>query len=87
MRFNLKALGFSAGIVWGLIVFLLTNISLLRGSEGEHLSRLATFYVGYSFSFVGSLVGLVWGFVTMFLVAWLAGWLYNRFAGTTPPQQ
>jgi type II secretory pathway component PulF len=84
MKLNAKALALSAGIIWGLLIFLLTNISLLRGGGGEHLSRLAQFYIGYSFSFVGSLIGLVWGFVTMFIVGWVFAWLYNKFSGTPP---
>ena len=86
MKLNAKALGLSAGIIWGLLIFLLTNISLLRGGEGEHLSRLAQFYIGYSFSFLGSLIGLVWGFVTMFIAAWVFALLYNKFAGPSKPE-
>jgi len=84
MKLHAKALGLSAGIVWGLVIFLLTNISLLRGGEGEHLSKLAQFYIGYSFSFLGSLIGLVWGFVSMFIAAWVTAWLYNKLSGTHP---
>ena len=84
MKLNAKALALSAGILWGLLIFLLTNISLLRGGEGEHLSRLSQFYIGYSFSFLGSLIGLVWGFVTMFIVGWVFTWLYNKLSGTPP---
>jgi type II secretory pathway component PulF len=84
MKLNAKALALSAGILWGLLIFLLTNISLLRGGEGEHLSRLSQFYIGYSFSFLGSLIGLVWGFVTMFIVGWVFAWLYNKLSGTPP---
>ena len=84
MKLNAKALALSAGILWGLMIFLLTNISLLRGGEGEHLSRLSQFYIGYSFSFLGSLIGLVWGFVTMFIVGWVFAWLYNKLSGTPP---
>jgi len=86
MKLNAKALALSAGILWGLMIFLLTNISLLRGGEGEHLSRLAQFYIGYSFSFLGSLIGLVWGFVTMFIVGWVFALLYNKFLSTPPTQ-
>jgi hypothetical protein len=84
MKLNAKALALSAGIIWGLLIFLLTNISLLRGGEGEHLSRLSQFYIGYSFSFLGSLIGLVWGFVTMFIAGWVFAWLYNKFSGAPP---
>ena len=86
MKLNAKALALSAGMIWGLLIFLLTNIRLLRGGEGEHLSRLSQFYIGYSFSFLGSLIGLVWGFVTMFIVGWVFAWLYNKFLSTPPTQ-
>lgn len=85
MKLQPKAFALSLGMVWGVLVFLMTNISLLRGGRGEHLSKLAQFYIGYSFSFVGSVVGLVWGFVSLFVIGWLLAWLYNKFVDT-PPQ-
>ena len=84
MKLNSKAFALSAGIVWSVVVFLLTNISLLGGGHGHHLSALARIYIGYSFSFVGSIVGLFWGFVSMLIVAWVFAWLYNKLSGSTP---
>ncbi len=81
MKLDQKAFALSAGIVWGLVIFLLTNIRLLQGGEGTLLSNIGHFYKGYSYSFVGSIVGLVWGFVSMFIVAWVSSWLYNKFVG------
>jgi len=79
MKLQAKAFALSLGIVGGLTIFLVTNWSLLRGSKGEHLSLLGNFFLGYSFSFFGSLIGLVWGFVTMFVVGWVVASLYNKF--------
>ncbi len=79
MKLQAKAFALSLGIVWGLIIFLVTNWSLLRGSKGEHLSLLKNFFLGYSFSFVGSLIGLIWGFIAMFIVGWVIASLYNKF--------
>jgi hypothetical protein len=81
MKLNAKAFALSAGIIWGVAVFLVTTISLLRGGHGDTLSRLGQIYIGYSFSFVGSIVGLIWGFVTMFVAAWIFVVLYNAFLG------
>ena len=86
MKLNAKAFALSAGIIWGVAVFLVTNVSLLRGGHGDTLSRLAQIYIGYSFSFVGSIIGLIWGFVTMFIAAWIFVVLYNRFAGPPAPK-
>jgi NhaP-type Na+/H+ or K+/H+ antiporter len=84
MKLNPKAFALALGLVWGVTVFLITNISLIRGGHGEHLSRLAQIYPGYTFTFLGSLIGLVWGFVTMFIVGWVFAWLYNKLSGTPP---
>ncbi|MGD1046132.1 MAG: hypothetical protein ABR936_12565 [Bacteroidota bacterium] len=81
MKLNVKAFALSAGIVWGLVIFLMTNISLLQGGTGGNISRLSHFYYGYSFSFVGSIIGLIWGFVTMFVAAWIFCILYNVLCG------
>jgi len=80
MKLNQNAFALALGTVWGVIVFLITNISLLRGGKGEGLDLLSQIYLGYSFSFVGSIIGLFWGFVTMFIATWIAAWLYNRFS-------
>ncbi len=80
MKLNKLAFALAVGIVWGLIVFLVTNIDLMRGGTGEHLSRLAQIYVGYTVSFLGRIIGLLWGFVTMFLAGWIVAWLYNRLS-------
>jgi hypothetical protein len=79
MKLNSKAFSLAAGIVWGIVVFLATNISMLRHGQGQTLSKLVQIYPGYSFSFGGSIVGLIWGFVSMALLGWLFAWLYNMF--------
>lgn len=86
MKLNVKAFALTLGIVWGVLIFLATNINLLRGGKGEHMNLLAQFYLGYSSSFVGSIVGLVWGFVSFFIVGWFLAWLYNKLS-TSPPAQ
>lgn len=79
MKINKKAFGLAAGIMWGAAVFLVTNLLLLMGSEGNLISNLGRLYFGYSFSFLGSLMGLVWGFVDGFIGGWVFAFLYNLF--------
>jgi len=79
MELNKKAFGLTTGILWGVAIFLLTIILTLKGTEGEHLSRLATFYFGYRLSFIGSIIGLIWGFVHGFICGWIFAFLYNLF--------
>lgn len=79
MKLSKKALGLAAGIVWGAGIFLATNFLLLRGTEGVLISGLGNIYLGYSFSFLGSIIGLIWGFVDGFITGWLLAFFYNLF--------
>jgi len=79
MELNKKAFGLTTGILWGAVIFLSTIVLLLRGSQGDLILRLREIYLGYSFSYLGSLVGLVWAFVTGFIFGWLFAFFYNLF--------
>ncbi len=79
MKLNIKALALAAGIVWGLAIFLITYWFLLRGYEGEMLSRLSNVYLGYEVTWVGGLIGLAWGFVDGLIGGAVLALLYNRF--------
>jgi hypothetical protein len=78
MKLSTKGFALSLGILSGVLVFLLTNFSILRGGTGQRLYILRGFFYGYSVSFVGSLIGFVWVFVSMFIIGWVFAWLYNK---------
>ena len=46
---------------------------------GETLSKLGTFYLGYSVSWGGAFVGLVYGFIDGLIGGFLLVLLYNAF--------
>lgn len=79
MNLNVKAFGLTAGILWGLAMFVWTLSSLWRGA-GEHLGLLAGFYFGFRVSYVGSVVGLAYGFASGLIAGALFAWLYNQLA-------
>ncbi|MFB0565106.1 MAG: bacteriophage holin [Candidatus Aminicenantaceae bacterium] len=83
MKLSKKAFALTAGILWGIAVFAVTNLLLLTGSEGELISALNNVYFGYSYSFLGSLIGLLWGFVDGFIGGWLFAFIYNLFVKTS----
>ena len=83
MELDKKVFGLTAGILWGAAIFLTTNLLLLKGSEGTTIINLAHFYLGYSFSFIGSLIGMVWGFVNGFIAGWLFAFVHNLFVKTS----
>ena len=80
MKINTKALALSMGIVWGLVVFLLTIWFLVMGYNGVLLAKLGSVYLGYSVSWIGAFVGLIYGFIDGLIGGALLGYLYNKFA-------
>ena len=80
MKINVKALALSMGIVWGLVVFLLTLWFLVMGYSGDLLAMLGSIYLGYSVSWIGAFVGLIYGFIDGLIGGALLGYLYNKFA-------
>ena len=79
MKINTKALAISAGITWGLVVFLLTVWFLVMGYNGNLLAKLGSIYIGYSVSWLGAFIGLIYGFVDGLIGGALLGYLYNKF--------
>ena len=83
MKLSKKAFGLTAGILWGVAIFLVTNFLLLKGTEGKTMTLLGHFCFGYSFSFLGSIIGLIWGFVYGFISGWLFAFFHNLFVKTS----
>ncbi|WP_293031769.1 bacteriophage holin [Natronococcus sp.] len=78
-KVDARALGLSAGIIWGAAVAFLELAAGTRYGERWRL-LLADLYPGYS-SEPGDLVwGTVIGFVDAFVLGYLFGRLYNRLA-------
>jgi len=83
MKLSKKAFGLTAGILWGVAIFIATNFLLFKGSGGTVICGLGNIYLGYSFSFMGSLFGLIWGFINGFIAGWLFAFFYNLFIKTS----
>ena len=83
LRLNGRAWGIAMGLLFGLGLFLATNILVLKGGPevGPHLSLLGVFLPGYRVTFVGSLIGFVYLFVIGYAVGRLIGLVYNRMIG------
>jgi len=73
-----KNLGLAAGIFCGVVMFLLTIISVYTGYGAELLNLVATLYPGYTITLVGSIIGLIYGFVDGFVGGYIFIWLYNK---------
>lgn len=77
MKLNTKAFALTAGILWGLTVFLTTIWLLILGTQGKTISLLSKFYFGYSFSWGGAFIGLFWGVIDGLICGFIFAWLYN----------
>ncbi|UCF55998.1 MAG: bacteriophage holin [Deltaproteobacteria bacterium] len=84
MKFNLKALAMTAGILWALAVFLVGVLNLIWSGYGvAFLQLIASIYPGYhATSSLGDLiVGALYALVDGAICGLVFGWLYNVFVG------
>lgn len=79
-RLNARAWGITMGLLFGLGLFLATNILVLKGgpNPGPHLSLLHVYFPGYRVTFLGSLIGFVYAFVVGYGLGRVIGGVYNR---------
>jgi hypothetical protein len=82
VRLNARAWGLAVGLLFGLGLFIATNILVIKGGAavGPHLGLLAAYLPGYRVTLGGSLIGFVYGFALGYLVGWTIGRLYNLLA-------
>ena len=80
LRLEAVVQGVAWGLVAGLVLFLATNVLVLKGGRivGPHLSLLRQFFVGYQVTFVGSLIGFAYAFICGFAAGYLVSIVYNR---------
>jgi hypothetical protein len=75
-----KVVGFTFGLIFGIVIFLATNWLVLKGGSpvGPNLQLLSQYFIGYRVSFAGSLIGFLYGFALGTICGTLTGWLYNK---------
>ncbi|HET6566585.1 MAG TPA: hypothetical protein VFG50_01390 [Rhodothermales bacterium] len=78
-KLDKTALGLAVGTLVGLLVFLATQILLLKGGDviGPNLALLGQFFAGYTVSVAGSFIGLGYGFAAGFMLGWLMAFFHN----------
>jgi hypothetical protein len=82
VRLNARAWGVAVGLLFGLGLFVATNVLVLKGgpSVGRHLGLLSAFLPGYRVTLTGSLIGFVYAALIGYAVGWTIGRLYNALA-------
>ena len=80
MKLSVTAFALTAGLLWGLGLFVITWwIIFFEGATGQ-ATIIGLIYRGYSISPAGSLAGLAWGFCDGTIGGAVFAWLYNLIA-------
>jgi len=79
-KLDVKALGFSLGIVWGVCTLLLGLSAMCFNYGAGFVSVMSSFYIGYKATVIGSVIGGIWGFFDAGIGGVIIAWLYNRLA-------
>jgi hypothetical protein len=83
MKFNILALGLTAGLIWGGAILVVGVANLIWPGYGQaFLDLLASIYPGYHpGSSIGSVIaGTIYGMVDGGIGGVIFGWLYNLLA-------
>lgn len=83
-RVHVQGTGTAFGLLFGLTLFVATNILVLRDGDevGAHLGLLSVYFPGFRVTFLGSLIGFVYAFVLGYATGRTVAALYNRLART-----
>jgi hypothetical protein len=80
MKLNLLAFALACGIIWGLMLFVVTWwIIAFDGATGDR-TIIGLIYRGYNISFAGSFIGLIWALADGFIGGAIFAWFYNLLA-------
>jgi len=80
MEINSKAFALAGGVLWGVVMFIMTWANLWFDGYGtSFMNGMMSVYPGFIMSPVGSFIGLGYGFVDGFVGLFVLSWLYNRF--------
>jgi hypothetical protein len=79
VRLSRNVLGLTLGMLFGSVLFLATNILVLKGGPrvGQNLQLLNQFFPGYRVTFAGSFLGLIYGFAVGYISGWIIATVYN----------
>lgn len=71
-----KKVGLALGLFCALTMFVL-GLAASVGWGVEMVNIVASLYIGYTATFVGSIIGAVYGFVDGFIGGAIFAWIYN----------
>lgn len=81
MKLDPLKLGLSAGIIWGVSVFLMAIVAKETSYGIGFVSALGKIYIGEGPSLPGAILGMVYGFFDAGIGFFTLAWLYNKLTG------
>lgn len=73
-----RAFGIAIGLAFGLVVFGVTAMYLLRAPTGSfELGLLREYFYGYRVSWAGAVIGFGWGTLAGFVAGWFLAFCRN----------
>ncbi len=73
-----RALGMATGLGCGLLLFLVTAVTLLReGGTEVNLWLLGNYFAGYAQTWPGAFIGFAWGMGVGFVAGWFIAFCRN----------
>jgi hypothetical protein len=79
-KLNVKAFALACGICWGGGMFILGILDTISTWGDAWGALMATIYLGYSPTILGSIIGGIWGFIDAGIGGMVIAWLYNKFS-------
>ncbi|OGC03845.1 hypothetical protein A2276_08345 [candidate division WOR-1 bacterium RIFOXYA12_FULL_43_27] len=81
MKLDPLKFGLSAGIIWGIGVFMMALIAKETSYGIGFVSALGKIYIGEGPTFLGAILGMIYGFFDAGIGFFVFAWLYNKLAG------
>ncbi len=82
-RLDVLSMALAFGISMAALMFLLGLFAWLTGLMGATVDMVATFYIGFAPTFLGSIIGGIWAFFEGLIFGALIAWLYNLMLTVT----
>lgn len=76
-RLSVCNLGAAVGITWGLMMFVVSFLTMLFGIGSPFVDIFSSIYWGFDATVIGSLVGFFWGLVFGYIFGALVAFFYN----------
>jgi hypothetical protein len=77
MRLSIIGFSVASGLTWSLGIFMAGLASLYFDWGGEFIKVVASAYIGFQATLLGSLIGAAWGFVDAFIGGLVFVLIYN----------